>query len=290
MRWVKTPVDLHRRLAALPLQARSVMYGCFELARRKDPLRGYLVTETLRPLSIRDLAEQLVIPRGTVHRWVSHLAERRYLIQDFAGFYLVPLVLEIERPDPRKTDDAATLEPLQMTMLPGTGGEDENPGHLAVENGGRPDHPIAVFHDVSVPLADRSLPLPVRQWDNHSSYVFREVDVETLRSVDREEAGENLDLGAGDLLADVMADLPESISLPNVRYLLAKLRRTRPAWRDFPTCTRDIELVERLEALSPRALLGALEQETIWPTAKRPGAWLHHVLRRELAAGNEVAS
>ncbi len=260
---MKVPIDMLDLLEPLPYPERWTFLRCFTLARRTSPHRGYLVTLSMRPLTIRQLAHEVLLPRSTTQEHVSWLVQRGHLVRDLAGWLLVPIVLEVER-DTRQTT-TTTSRKAQTT---------------SGENGDAPD-PSQVALQVQVSgKTTKKAEIP----DTPSSYVLEEIEDVTWRLFD--DPGEN---PGGSLLGDAMAALPPSIHSPDVRYLLAKLGQTTPAWHAFPAAARDLALVERLEQTSFGALLSALEQETLSPTAKNPGAWLARTVAA-IAMGQEVAS
>jgi hypothetical protein len=269
--WVKTPVDLPRAVARLPESVQSTFFSCFILARRRPPHRGYLVSDTLQPLTIRALAAELSMPRSTLHDRVQVLLRIGYLVRDLAGWILVPLVLETER------------RLNARTTIPTASDDGENGA------------PRDVLKTAPIMAAVRPGDENARYPDNDSLFVLRAVDerrnvaspeggvenylqddLEDLRQ-DRSAAAEltaHALLAVERTLGDVLDSLPSSITDPTVRYLLAKLQSTAPAWHGFPSSTRDVALLERLEVVAPSALISALQQESLSPTAKRPGAWL----------------
>lgn len=253
------PLDLPLIAERLPLFVQPTFWKCFALARRTPPLRAYLARDDLAPLSIREIAVTFHLTRSTCHRHVAELIDRRVLVRDLAGWFLMPLILDIERRHNARTDDTTTAPP--------TMGESDAPQQVALT------WPVPPQDENGPPVGQRLLG-------------FRSADVETLRGVDMQEPGEN---PGPSLLGDAMGALPASIHSPDVRYLLAKLAQTTPAWRGFPSAARDVALVERLEATTCRALLSALEQETLSPTAKNPGAWLARTVAA-ISMAQEIAS
>lgn len=265
--WVKVPVDLVVLVERLPRVVRGTFYGCFLLARRTDPHRGYLLSPTLRPYTIRDLAEELHTPRSTLRDDVDYLIGHGDLFRDFAGWLYMPLVIETER---RLNARTTTMTP---TSAPTTSGENGD-----------------ASRDQQVALPMAGVPPGRETAENSDTHSLVFSSAEERRYVPSIEDGvENLVPDGIVLLADVVAELPPSIVSPDVRYLLAKLRISWPAWRDFPRSATDLALLERLEAIALGPLISALEQETLYGSAKKPGAWLSRTVPA-IAMGREVAS
>jgi hypothetical protein len=90
-------------------------------------------------------------------------------------------------------------------------------------------------------------------------------------------------------VGDLIGSVPAAITDPDVRYLIASLAARLSAWDRMLGDPRDRHTLKRLYASDRRAFRAALEQESLQPTAKNPGAWLQHTVPL-IAATLEAAS
>jgi DNA-binding transcriptional ArsR family regulator len=259
--WVKTPATLRLELGLhrIPAGLERTFWALWPVARREPRLIGWLVGDDESPLSLRELRHMTLVPRSTLGQHLDRLVEHGLLAKDAVGRFLIPSVAltEIRFAAGRRSGD----DTVQIDVSPAW---IQDP--LPVENGARagPEMPET---GTGVSRSSRTPPL----------YGF-EKEPRDVRHVVFEQAGENPPDGPRfDLV-------PESVTDPTSRYLLAKLAAHVEAWGVALERPRDRGNIGRLAASHPAELCEALQQEALEPSAKNPAAWLNAVVGSKAVA------
>jgi len=254
MLWVKLPSDVFGVEPALRHTAhelRATYLLLFGAARHREPLRGALVDDRLRPLSQRYLARRVVhVPRATLQDHISRLRQAALISQDLTGIISIPLVSEVHRRFSSNDDDGR--DPV------------DSRGREAVDN-------LRIEGLIGAQVAGP----PAKVAGPPAPHTPRSSEENYVRAVDDAELVENPAPQGARLLADLVASVPEEVSDSTCRYLLGRLAERSGAWAQLVTDSRDRATLRRLYVSSPGALLTALQQAADEPDQIRnPGAWL----------------
>lgn len=254
--WVKHPTDLYLTLRSVHPSYRGTLYTLFEVAGRAPEELGYL------PAEFRSFLD---LDRRTIERHIEALQDSGLLVPDLFGRFRVLPVVQTEQRFPTRTVASTVASTVAVTRAtpPRERRPVENP-HRPVDNSGLSE----LAEALQLPsMSSEATKSPIALGERSKALDEKEHDVRTSASL---AFGEN-PLGSA---WDVSDQVPRQVDDDQIRYLIAKLVATLPAWSKVLSDESDRRLLVHLHAQHRDALRLALEQERTQPKARNAAAWL----------------